>query len=686
MKYVFNANIPTSPIQLTDDGDVKFFIGLNCTNGKLPVPLCITVEKRIDNHNQKSICNSYFECHMSSEIDKELNEDSMLMHKSRHIHCDSVETLTVDGENGPRFQNESHEGYKVHDWNMNETAINEEDYRMNTNPTSDKQVTQIGSFRTGSAQSAEILTMIDTSDGFIHDNPTIIEDVANERQNMMQQPIVSGISDDHLEEHQIYSSKKELQRKLYMMALKRKFEFKTTKSTTKLLLVECFDKECKWRVRATKLGISNMFQIMKFYSTHTCRLDMMSRDNRHASSWLIGESIRETYQGIGCEFRPKDIVADIRKQYGIQISYDKVWRAKELALGSIRGSPEESYNTLPSYCYVLEQKNPGTITDIVTDCDNQFKYFFMSIGASLAGFHTSIRPVVAVDGTFLKAKYLGTLFIAACKDGNNQIYPLAFGIGDSENDASWEWFLQKLHDALGHIDDLFVISDRHGSIEKAVHKVFPHARHGVCTYHVGQNLKTKFKNPAIHKLFHDAAHAYRVSEFNFIFRQLEMIDPRAARYLMDIGIVESLNAVLKNARDLPVLQLVEELRNLLQKWFVTRQQQAMSMSTELTMWADGELRSRFYNISCYTLCSKYFTTKALLSSYLECIYPTGNEIDWVVPNHIRDKVVLPPKTRRPTGRPRKVRIPSGGEGKRTSRCSRCGQYGHNRKTCKRPIP
>ena len=146
MKYVFNANIPTSLIQLTDDGDVKFFIGLNCTNGKLSAPLCIIVEKRIDNHNQKSICNSYFECHMSSEIDKELNGYSMLMQKSRHIHCDSVETLTVDGENGPRFQNESLKGYKVHDWNMNETAINEEDYRMSTNPTSDKQVTQIGSF------------------------------------------------------------------------------------------------------------------------------------------------------------------------------------------------------------------------------------------------------------------------------------------------------------------------------------------------------------------------------------------------------------------------------------------------------------------------------------------------------------------------------------------------------------
>ena len=55
----------------------------------------------------------------------------------------------------------------------------------------------------------------------------------------------------------------------------------------------------------------------------------------------------------------------------------------------------------------------------------------MSIGASFVGFNTSIRPVVAIDGTFLKAKYIGTLFIAACKDDNNQIYPLAFGIGDS---------------------------------------------------------------------------------------------------------------------------------------------------------------------------------------------------------------------------------------------------------------
>ncbi|KAL6344324.1 hypothetical protein AAG906_037899 [Vitis piasezkii] len=81
---------------------------------------------------------------------------------------------------------------------------------------------------------------------------------------------------------------------------------------------------------------------------------MISRDHRHASSWLIGESIREIYQG----------VADIRNKYGVGISYDKAWKAREFALSSIRGSPDESYSALPSYCFVLEQKVSSTITNI----------------------------------------------------------------------------------------------------------------------------------------------------------------------------------------------------------------------------------------------------------------------------------------------------------------------------------
>ena len=121
----------------------------------------------------------------------------------------------------------------------------------------------------------------------------------------IKEPFIVGyseIGDDYMEEHQIYSNKKELQKKLCMIALKRKFQFKTLKSSTKLLYVGCVDKECKWRLRVIKLGNSNLFQIRKYHSTHTCSLDMISRDHHHASSWLIGESIREIYQGVGRQY------------------------------------------------------------------------------------------------------------------------------------------------------------------------------------------------------------------------------------------------------------------------------------------------------------------------------------------------------------------------------------------------
>ena len=102
---------------------------------------------------------------------------------------------------------------------------------------------------------------------------------------------------------------------------------------------------------------------------------MISWDHHHGSSGLIGESIREIYEGVGHQYRSKDIITDIRSKYDMGISYDKEWRAREISLSSHRAAPEDSYSVLPSYYYVLEQKNHGTIIDIVIDHDNRFKYF-----------------------------------------------------------------------------------------------------------------------------------------------------------------------------------------------------------------------------------------------------------------------------------------------------------------------
>ena len=55
------------------------------------------------------------------------------------------------------------------------------------------------------------------------------------------------------------------------------------------------------------------------------------------------------------------------------------------------------------------------------------------------------------------------------------------------------------------------------------------------------------------------------------------------------------------------------------------------------------------------------------------------------PEDIRYRVMLPPKSWKPGGKPRNERFRSSGEVKSTQCCGRYGDDGHNRKTCKRPI-
>lgn len=74
--------------------------------------------------------------------------------------------------------------------------------------------------------------------------------------------------------------------------------------------------------------------------------------------------------------------------------------------------------------------------------------------------------------------------MATCLDVNNQLYLLAIGIGDSKNNYSWEWFMKNLHEAIGDVPDLVIISDRYTFIQRVVIKTFHSVIYGICFYHV----------------------------------------------------------------------------------------------------------------------------------------------------------------------------------------------------------
>lgn len=121
---------------------------------------------------------------------------------------------------------------------------------------------------------------------------------------------------------------------------------------------------------------------------------------------------------------------------------------------------------------MLEQMNPGSVVDLQTSDDSSFEYCFFCLAASIRAF-SACRPIIVIDATHLKGKFRGVMFVASTKDGNEQIVPLAFGIGDKEKDTSWTWFLQKVRNSLGTPDGLLIVSDQHKSIENAVQEVYP---------------------------------------------------------------------------------------------------------------------------------------------------------------------------------------------------------------------
>lgn len=110
-------------------------------------------------------------------------------------------------------------------------------------------------------------------------------------------------------------------------------------------------------------------------------------------------------------------------------------------------------------------------------------------------------PFLMVDATYFKARedhrIVSKAFMVALaikSDGNREI--VGFGVYDTEDNYSWNDFLQGLKDR-GLNSVMMVISDSHKSIRKAIAKVYPDAAWQRCQVHFMRNIldemPTKYK-------------------------------------------------------------------------------------------------------------------------------------------------------------------------------------------------
>ncbi|KAL6494624.1 hypothetical protein OROGR_031424 [Orobanche gracilis] len=548
-------------------------------------------------------------------------------------------------------------------------------------------------------------------------------------------------------------------------AIAQHFELRIVKSDLIRYIAKCASDGCPWRIRASKLPNAPAFTIKSLDPTHTCGKNAHAGHHQASVDWIVNfieERLRDNIN-----YKPKDILRDVYEKYGITIPYKQAWRAKERGLQAIFGSSEEGYYLLPAYCEQIRKTNPGSIAEVFTyGLENRFQHLFISFYASIRGFIHGCLPIIGLGGIQLKSKYPGTLLSATSFDPDGELYPIAFGVVDLESDESWIWFLSELHKALEKnaeiMPNLIFLSKWQIGVGYAVKRKFPNSCHYVCLKHLTESIIREFKDPRLIQILLKAAYATTTIGFKEKMVELEEISPEAAEWLLQYppsrwaliysneirygrlsSNTDEFNQWIIEARELPIIQVVEQIHVKLMTEFQERRARSkswfsiLSPSAEKLMIGAMNLASTYqvlqsdevefeilssersdivntkhrscscrdwllYGLPCshgvaallsskkdvYAFTEKYFTVANYRAAYAEEINRVPCKIEWKndsgpgVCDEIR--IVRPPKVRRPPGRPEKKRmcVEDVNREKHIVHCSRCNQTGHYKSTCK----
>ncbi|KAK1362181.1 hypothetical protein POM88_046655 [Heracleum sosnowskyi] len=276
--------------------------------------------------------------------------------------------------------------------------------------------------------------------------------VASFHESVMNKSVdISNASE--LQKGMMLQTKEELMRVVKDVHIANHQEIKMVRSDSVTWEVECNRKMigCVWMLRARKRTIHNFFEIMEIKVTHTCLNPNITQDHYNLNSSNIAH-VFSTQIAVDPSVSEKVLEATTVSHFGYKPSRKKIRHAREITEKTLFKSSEESYEYLPKFMNALQSFNHGTFVDWYFKEHDlgepigevvQFKRVFWAFKPCIDAFPHCI-PVLLIDGTHLYDKYGGVLMTATAVDGFNHLLPVAFKIVESENTASWTWFMERV--------------------------------------------------------------------------------------------------------------------------------------------------------------------------------------------------------------------------------------------------
>ncbi|XP_075098045.1 uncharacterized protein LOC142175360 [Nicotiana tabacum] len=191
--------------------------------------------------------------------------------------------------------------------------------------------------------------------------------------------------------------------------------------------------------------------------------------------------------------------------------------------------------------------------------------------------------MIGLDACFLKGSLRGQLMAAIARDENNQMFPLAIAVVESECKESWTWFLESLIDQIGVPEEKgwTFMSDQQKGLLESFKKVMPNVDHRFCVRHMYANFKLRFKDKKLKDLMWAVARSYTIVDFEKYMELIKKENTEAHRWLSKIGTnqwsksafstlpkcdmlsnnnCEIFNYWIQEARDQPILTMLEIIR------------------------------------------------------------------------------------------------------------------------------
>ncbi|XP_078151905.1 uncharacterized protein LOC144547193 [Carex rostrata] len=423
---------------------------------------------------------------------------------------------------------------------------------------------------------------------------------------------------------QFFANKKQLTKKIREYHVDKNQEIYTKRSDTSKLEIRCRTSGCRFKLKARATKIGDTWKITEQDTAHTCTSEYTRIDHAQLTASIIADII-----GPNIKENPtmsiRSVAHCVKVRFGsITPKYNKLWRGRELAVARQFGSWKESYNFMKLLLLGICDKNPGSRhlfrtkpsfdkdTGLVKQGVVEFVAVAWAYGPCITAFGY-LRPVISIDAAFLSGRYEGRLLMACGYNAENQLLPLAFAIVQKENEDNWGWFLHWLRiNVIGVNIFVCVISDQHKGIKAALKPEYgwdsDNFVHRYCIQHVADNLVQACGKDAWYGTrFKLGARKKKPRRLKEMFEDFAMQNPRCNVFLRRVGKVrpndvmeqsnfdkifqtcdggyrfgimttngsESLNAVFKESRMLPVAALVEETFYKCNSWFVQRRQAAM---------------------------------------------------------------------------------------------------------------